>query len=98
MSAGNGYGQYCPLAVGLDVVGDIWALLVVRELLVGAARWAELIDGIPGIDPDVLADRLTTLVAHGVVERRTAGYRLTPVGERLREPVLELASWGRGRN
>jgi DNA-binding HxlR family transcriptional regulator len=93
------YGQYCGLARALDVVGDRWNLLIVRQLLMAPARYRDLIDGLPGIATNLLADRLRDLEASGVVERRLAGegnaiaYALTPWGAELREPVEGLIRW-----
>jgi DNA-binding HxlR family transcriptional regulator len=86
--------QVCPLAAGLDVVGDMWSMLVVRELLVAPASESELLEGVPGLDREVLAPRLDALCANGVVERGEE-YRLTPLGLRLQAPLLALARWGR---
>jgi DNA-binding HxlR family transcriptional regulator len=93
------YGQYCGLARALDVVGDRWNLLIVRQLLVAPARYRELLDGLPGVATNLLADRLRDLEAAGVVERRLAEegnavvYALTPWGAELREPVEGLVRW-----
>ncbi|SDX30513.1 DNA-binding transcriptional regulator, HxlR family [Amycolatopsis xylanica] len=93
------YGQYCGLAKTLDVVGDRWNLLIVRQLLVAPARYRELQDGLPGIATNLLADRLRDLETGGVVERRLAGegnaieYVLTPWGAELREPIEGLIRW-----
>ncbi len=88
------YRQYCALARALDVVGDRWTLLVVRELAVGPRRYGELLDGLPGIATNLLADRLRSLERGGVVTRAGDRYRLTDRGRAL-EPVLdELLRWG----
>jgi len=93
------YGQYCGLARSLEVIGDRWNLLIVRELLVAPARYRDLIDGLPGIATNLLADRLRDLEASGVVERRLAGegsvveYALTPWGAELRQPIESLIRW-----
>ncbi|HEY3682364.1 MAG TPA: helix-turn-helix domain-containing protein [Streptosporangiaceae bacterium] len=93
------YGQYCGLARSLEVVGDRWNLLIVRQLLIGPARYRDLIDGLPGIATNLLADRLRDLEAAGVVERRLAGegsvvaYALTPWGAELRQPIESLIRW-----
>ncbi|MGP3991944.1 winged helix-turn-helix transcriptional regulator [Streptomyces sp. 3N207] len=93
------YSQYCGLARALDVVGDRWNLLIVRQLLVAPARYRELLDGLPGVATNLLADRLRGLEAAGVVERRLAEegnaivYALTPWGAELREPVEGLIRW-----
>jgi DNA-binding HxlR family transcriptional regulator len=96
---GRSYGQYCGLARALDVVGDRWNLLIVRQLLMAPARYRELHDGLPGVATNLLADRLRDLEAAGVVERRLAKadnaieYALTPWGSELREPVEGLVRW-----
>lgn len=93
------YGQYCGLARSLEVVGDRWNLLIVRQLLLAPARYRDLIEGLPGIATNLLADRLRALEASGVVERRlaTAGntveYVLTPWGSELRAPIESLIRW-----
>ncbi|WP_020423136.1 helix-turn-helix domain-containing protein [Amycolatopsis sp. ATCC 39116] len=92
------YGQYCGLARALDVVGDRWNLLIVRQLLIAPARYHELADGLPGVATNLLAGRLRDLEAAGVVERRLTGggtvvYALTPWGAGLREPIEGLIRW-----
>ncbi|CAM3097992.1 winged helix-turn-helix transcriptional regulator [Skermania piniformis] len=93
------YGQYCGLARALELVGDRWNLLIVRELLISPVRYRDLIDGLPGIATNLLADRLRDLEAAGVVERRLAGtgsvveYALTSWGRQLREPIEGLIRW-----
>jgi DNA-binding HxlR family transcriptional regulator len=95
------YDQQCGLASALDVVGERWTLLIVRELLLRPRRYRDLLEALPGIGTNLLADRLTFLTEAGIVEpldsdRRTAGYALTELGEGLREPVLALARFGLG--
>jgi DNA-binding HxlR family transcriptional regulator len=88
------YEQYCALARGLDVIGDRWTLLVVRELLVGPKRYSELLEGLPGVATNLLAERLRGLEENGVAIRDGEGrYRLTKWGEGLSEPVYALARW-----
>jgi DNA-binding HxlR family transcriptional regulator len=96
------YGEYCAIAKSLDVVGDRWTLLIVRELaLRGACRYTDLRKGLPGIASNLLAQRLRELEHAGVIAREdapppiaTALFRLTPRGEQLR-PVLDgLFRWG----
>jgi DNA-binding HxlR family transcriptional regulator len=95
------YRQYCAVAKGLDMVGDRWSLLIVRELLIsGDSRYTDLRDGIPGIATNLLADRLRDLEAAGVITRieapppvATAVFRLTPWGEGLREVLHALGAW-----
>lgn len=102
MSTHRSYGQYCALAKALDVVGDRWSLLIVRELLVrGACRYTELRAGLPGVASNLLAGRLRSLEAGGVVRREFAPapiatdlFHLTDRGKEL-EPVLQLLGiWG----
>ncbi|MGW6912710.1 winged helix-turn-helix transcriptional regulator [Kitasatospora sp. NPDC054939] len=96
------YGQACPIAHALDLVGERWALLVVRELRLGPRRYADLQAALPGLGPSVLAQRLRDLEAVGVLQRRTLPppassvkvYELTPWGAEL-EPVFDaLRTWG----
>src|SRR3954466_10704193 len=96
------YDQYCGIAKSLDVVGDRWTLLIVRELEVnGACRYTDLRAGLPGIATNLLAERLRELEAAGVIAREEAPppvattlYRLTPRGEELRPAMRALAEWG----
>jgi DNA-binding HxlR family transcriptional regulator/putative sterol carrier protein len=99
--ARRSYDQYCPAARALDVLGERWTLLIVRELLLGPKRYTDLLGGLPGIGPNVLADRLRHLQAAGVVERSSLPppaasmvYELTPLGQGLRPVVLSLMTWG----
>jgi DNA-binding HxlR family transcriptional regulator len=95
------YEQYCPMAHALDLVGDRWALLVIRELMHGPKRYTDLVDRLPGIGTNILASRLRDLEHHGVVTRRTLPppaaskvYELTEYGSGLRPAMRELALWG----
>lgn len=91
------YGQFCGLARALDVVGDRWTLLVVRELLLGPARFRDLQAGLPGIATNLLVDRLNSLEQVGVLTRDDAGshpvYELTEFGAGLREPIEAMVRW-----
>src|SRR6185295_15415048 len=88
--------QYCSFARGLDVIGDRWVLLIVRELLDGPRRYNELLDGLPGIATNLLAQRLRALVDSGVLERRDGNtYALTEWGEGLRAVIHALGKWAR---
>jgi DNA-binding HxlR family transcriptional regulator len=88
------YKQYCALARALDVVGERWALLVVRELLDGPRRYGELLEGLPGVATNLLAERLRSLVESRVAVRRPDGrYALTPWGEGLHEAIYALGRW-----
>ena len=96
------YGDRCGIARALDVVGERWALLVVRELLLGPKRFTDLRAGLPRVTPDVLAQRLRDLEADGVVRHRKLPppasahvYELTPRGQELEPVILELGRWGR---
>jgi DNA-binding HxlR family transcriptional regulator len=96
------YGQYCSLAKALDVVGDRWTLLIVRELLLrGPCRYTDVRSGLPGIATNLLADRLRELELAGIVAREEAPppiastlFRLTPRGEQLQNVLAEFARWG----
>src|SRR3954468_24706379 len=96
------YGQYCSVAKALDVVGERWTLLIVRELLAqGACRYTDLRAGLPGIATNLLADRLRELEAAGIVEREDAPppiattlFRLTERGAALEPVIYALGRWG----
>lgn len=95
------YDQYCALARALDVIGERWTLLLIRELLLGPRRYKDLLAGLPGIGTNLLAERLRTLGELGIVGRRVlpppAGstvYELTELGQALEPAVIELGRWG----
>jgi DNA-binding HxlR family transcriptional regulator len=95
------YGQYCGIARALDLVGERWAMLVVRELILGPRRFVDLKTGLPGIGTNVLATRLRQLERGGIVHRRilpppagSAVYELTEYGRRLEPALLALGRWG----
>ncbi len=96
------YDEYCAVAKSLDVVGDRWTLLIVRELaLRGACRYTDLRNGLPGIASNLLAERLRELEHADVVAREAAPppiattlFRLTPRGEQLRPVLEDLVRWG----
>jgi DNA-binding HxlR family transcriptional regulator len=95
------YDQYCPVCHALGLVGERWALLVVRELLKGPKRYTDLIEGMPGIGTNILAARLRELEEGGVVRKRklpppaaSTVYELTEYGRELEEPLYALARWG----
>jgi DNA-binding HxlR family transcriptional regulator len=101
MAALRTYGDSCGIARALDLVGERWALLVVRELLLGPKRFTDLRGGLPNLSPDVLSQRLRELEAAGIVERRKlpppAGsrvYELTARGRELDQVVLALGRFG----
>src|ERR687895_665957 len=95
------YRQYCALARTLDVAGDRWVLLIVRELMPGPRRFTDLIDGLPGIARNLLADRLRALEREGIVARRELPppaarqvYELTGDGRDLAAAMGPLIAWG----
>jgi DNA-binding HxlR family transcriptional regulator len=98
------YQHFCGLAAAMDVLGDRWAPLVIRELLPGPQRFTDLERGLPGVSPDMLSARLRDLADAGVVERKnleppasTTVYRLTESGRALEPAILALARWGMAR-
>ena len=88
------YAQYCPVVRAIEVLGDRWTLLIVRDMIVGATRFNELSRGLPGLSRALLSRRLRQLQKDGLVERTRDGYRLTPAGADLRPLVFGLADWG----
>src|SRR5438093_5029966 len=95
------YGQYCPLAKTLDLVGERWTLLLVRELALGPRRFTDLQTNLPGIGTSMLSSRLKHLEQHGIAERTrlpppaaSAVYELTTHGLGLWRALLPLVRWG----
>ena len=95
------YGQACPVAKSLEVVGDRWTLLLVRDMLSGPRRFQDFQQSLPGIPPNILSDRLKLMDEHGLVTRRfysdhppRAEYALTERGRELGFVVGALAAWG----
>lgn len=95
------YHQYCPVAHALDLIGDRWALLIVRELMLGQRRYTDLADALPGIGTNILAGRLRHLEGAGVVRRTklpppaaVTVYELTSEGKALDDVLRSLAQWG----
>ncbi|MBE8522954.1 transcriptional regulator [Amycolatopsis sp. H6(2020)] len=95
------YGQFCGLARALEIIGERWSLLVVRDLVLGPKRYDELQAGLPKIPPSILSARLNELEASGVIRRRVraeldAGlvYELTQYGSELDQVLLDLGLWG----
>src|SRR3989442_1843088 len=94
------YGQPCPVAKSLELLGERWTLLVIRDLLAGPRRFQDLLASLDGIAPNVLSERLKILEAHGIVARELysehpprAAYALTPLGRDPRLWVGALAVW-----
>ncbi|MBM0206800.1 helix-turn-helix transcriptional regulator [Micromonospora sp. STR1s_5] len=101
MTTNRRYPDGCAIATALDYVGERWALLIVRELLLGPKRFTDLQDGLPGAGPKILAQRLRELDSAGIVRRRTLPppassqvYELTEWGAQLDGIVLALGQWG----
>jgi DNA-binding HxlR family transcriptional regulator len=101
MSKPKRYDQYCPVCHALELVGERWSLLVVRELLKGPKRYTDLLEGMPGVGTNILAARLRELEAGGIVAKRklpppaaSTVYELTEYGRELEEPLYALARWG----
>jgi DNA-binding HxlR family transcriptional regulator len=99
-TAWDGYHRFCPLARGLDVLGDRWTMVVIHELLAGPLRYSELKEHLPGIGNNVLSDRLKRLELAGLIERRTGDigqgvhYTVTAKAEGLHPVFRELRRWG----
>lgn len=95
------YGQLCPMARALDVLGDRWTLLLIRELLLGPKRFKDLLAMLPAMGTNRLSERLAMLVDSRVIHQTTLSalaaapaYELTELGEQLRKPLLALGLWG----
>ncbi|MCC7449728.1 MAG: helix-turn-helix transcriptional regulator [Anaerolineae bacterium] len=95
------YGQYCPVAQALEIIGDRWTLLIIRDMLTGTAHFNDLARGLPGISNALLSKRLQQLEKAGVVEKRirsssrkSTEYRLTPAGLDLQNVINALLWWG----
>jgi len=89
----NGYGQFCAVARALEVLGERWTLLIVRELLPGATTFTDIRRGLPRIPRATLSSRLRGLRVAGIIEIVATGYRLTETGAALTPVVRELARW-----
>jgi DNA-binding HxlR family transcriptional regulator len=99
--ASRSYAQLCGIATGLDLIGDRWALLIVRDLLLGPLRFGDLADGLPGIGTNTLTARLKQLEAADVIARRLlehpgrgVAYELTDYGRELEPILMALGRWG----
>jgi DNA-binding HxlR family transcriptional regulator len=100
-SVNRSYGDQCGVARSLDVIGERWALLIVRELLLGPKRFNDLLAGLAGASPNVISQRLRELIGSGVIRQRDLGpparvrvYELTDWGRELEPVVLHLGQWG----
>jgi DNA-binding HxlR family transcriptional regulator len=101
MGTRRSYGEACRFAYALDLIGERWALLIVRELLLGPKRFTDLRGGLPHASPNILSERLRELERHGIVRRRklpppaaTQVYELTEWGSELEPVVAQLGAWG----
>jgi len=96
--ARRSYDQYCGLARALDVLGERWTLLIVRNLLLGPQRYSELLRGLPGITTNLLAKRLQEMESEALIERGGSGdgaaYQLTTSGRALEPAIHALGRWG----
>jgi DNA-binding HxlR family transcriptional regulator len=88
------YAQYCPIVRAVEVVGERWTLLIVREMLVGSRRFNEISRGLPGLSRALLSRRLRQMEAAGLIVRADDGYDLTQAGQDLQAIVFGLADWG----
>jgi len=88
------YAQYCPMVRAVEVLGDRWTLLIVRDMLIGATRFNEIARGLPGLSRALLSRRLRQLHNAGLVTRTDDGYALTRAGADLAPLVFGLADWG----
>lgn len=98
--SGRSYNQHCPVARSLDVIGERWTLLIVRDLLVGPKRYKDLLTGAPGIGTNLLATRLHDLEALGLVQRSvlpppsaSTVYELTEAGRALEPLIMDMGRW-----
>jgi DNA-binding HxlR family transcriptional regulator/putative sterol carrier protein len=94
MPEASGYGQYCPISRALDVLGERWSLLLLRDMLLGSTRFNELARGMPGLSRSLLTKRLRQLERAGIVERLHGEYLLTDAGRELEPIVFGLGEWG----
>ena len=95
------YGQYCPVAKSLEILGDRWTLLIVRDMLTGTTHFNDLERGLPGVSRALLASRLKLLQRAGIIEKRltsggrsTTSYQLTLAGQQLFPVINSLWTWG----
>lgn len=97
----NSYGQFCPVAMACDVLGQRWTLLILRELLLGSHHFNEIRKGLPKISPTLLAKRLQDLTDQGILEKRPSNngvmscYQLTQSGRNIQPIIVALGLWGR---
>ena len=96
----KGYGQYCPLALAAEVLGQRWTILVISRLLLGCTTYSEIQKGVPRISPSLLSQRLDELERTGIIEKQTcdgkrrATYHLTDAGRDLNDIIFRMMVWG----
>jgi DNA-binding HxlR family transcriptional regulator len=88
------YGQYCPITRALEILGDRWTLLIVRDILVGSHHFNEISRGLPGMSRAILSKRLDLLERSGLVTHEESAYRPTPACQDLMPVIFGLAEWG----
>src|SRR5215475_2461462 len=95
------YNQYCPMAHALDLIGERWTLLILRNLFLGPKRFSDLLRSLPGIGTNILTDRLKSLEANDLVQNRflpppaaSSVYELTPYRRTLEDVMIAMAMWG----
>ncbi|QLY29166.1 winged helix-turn-helix transcriptional regulator [Nocardia huaxiensis] len=89
-----GYGQYCPISRALDLLGERWSLLIMRDLLTGTTRFNDLARGLPGLSRSLLVKRLRRFERAGLVEKMGSRYLLTEAGRELEPILFGLGAWG----
>ncbi|MEV0546960.1 winged helix-turn-helix transcriptional regulator [Nocardia salmonicida] len=89
-----GYGQYCPISRALDVLGERWSLLILRDLFVGTTRFNDLARGLPGLSRSLLAKRLRQFERAGLIEKLGTEHLLTEAGSQLEPILFGLGEWG----
>jgi DNA-binding HxlR family transcriptional regulator len=94
MDEAVGYGQYCPITRAVEVLGERWSILIVRDMLLGSTRFNELSRGNPGLSRTLLSKRLRQLERAGIVRHVGDEYLLTEAGQDLRPVVLGFGEWG----
>ena len=93
-SAGSSYAQYCPISRALDVLGERWSLMILRDMVVGTTRFNDLARGLPGLSRSLLSKRLRQLERAGIIERLDTEYLLTDAGKELEPILFGLGRWG----
>ena len=94
MDEHKGYGQYCPVTRAVEVLGERWSLLILRDMIVGSTRFNDLARGNPGLSRSLLSKRLRQFERAGIVEHLDDEYLLTPAGRDLEALVMGLGAWG----